>query len=190
MRTSRRLLCVLTVSRLAVGVLGSPATARRETATEGRTATRAIVHGRDARASSRQATSFDVFGRRSRPSGSAPGAATASSPRVPGLSSESGFDATGRSLVDPSDTTGALGDSFYVAAVNTQMAVYDRNGVQVVAPVQLDQLHANSAGLFVFDPKVIYDQYHDTFLLVYLVQGELAASVSDPDGRDPERDGE
>ena len=70
----------------------------------------------------------------------------------------------------PSDTTGALGDSFYVAAVNTQMAVYDRNGVQVVAPIRLDQLHANSAGLFVFDPKVIYDQYLDTFLLVYLVQ--------------------
>ena len=50
------------------------------------------------------------------------------------------------------------------------MAVYDRNGLQVVAPVQLDQLHANSAGLFVFDPKVVYDPYLDTFLLVYLVQ--------------------
>jgi len=119
--------------------------------------------------SSRKATSFDVFGRRSRPLVSAPGGVRASSPLVPAVVGV-GFDALADPVSKPSDTTGALGDSFYVAAVNTQMAVYDRNGVQVVAPVQLDQLHANSVGLFVFDPKVIYDQYHDTFLLVYLVQ--------------------
>ena len=169
MRTSSRLLCVLTGLAVAVGLLASPATARRERRPDGRTASRAIVYGRDAGLSSRKATSFDVFGRRSRPIVSAPGAAGASGPLLP-LPVGAGFDALVDPLSTPSDTTGALGDGFYVAAVNTQMAVYDRSGVQVVAPIQLDRLHANSVGLFVFDPKVIYDQYLDTFVLVYLVQ--------------------
>jgi hypothetical protein len=169
MRTSSGLLCALISLALAAGMLASPANARREGRPQGRTATRAVVHGKDAGVSSRQAMSFDVFGPRSRPFVSAPGVASASSPLVPVVVG-AGFDALVDPSSKPSDTTGALGDSFYVAAVNTQMAVYDRNGVQVVEPIQLDQLHANSAGLFVFDPKVIYDQYHDMFLLVYLVQ--------------------
>ena len=169
MRRSSRSLCVLIGLASAVGMLASPAAARGEGRPQGRTATRAIVYGRDAGVSSRKATSFDVFGRRSRPFVSAPGAASTSSPLAPVVVG-AGFDALADPLSKPSDTTGALGDTFYVAAVNTQMAVYDRNGIQVVAPIQLDQLHANSTGRFVFDPKVIYDQYRDTFLLVYLVQ--------------------
>jgi hypothetical protein len=169
MRTSSWLLCALISLALAAGMLASPANARRERRPQGRTATGAIVYGRDDGVSRRKTTSFDVFGPRSRPFVSAPGVAGSSSPLVPGVVG-AGFDALADPSSKPSDTTGALGDSFYVAAVNTQMAVYDRTGVQVVAPIQLDQLHANSAGLFVFDPKVIYDQYHDTFLLVYLVQ--------------------
>jgi hypothetical protein len=198
MRTSSRLLCVLTGLALAVATLASPATARRERRPDGRTASRAIVYGRDAGVSSRKATSFDVFGRRSRPFVSARGAAGASSPLLP-LPVGAGFDALVDPSSKPSDTTGALGDSFYVAAVNTQMAVYDRNGVQVVAPIQLDLLHANSVGRFVFDPKVIYDQYLDTFLLVYLVQENSPrlsriltvaipdATASDPGTRSPGR---
>ena len=159
MRTSSRLLCVLTSLALAVGMLASPATARREGRPQGRSATRAIVYGRDAGVSSRKATSFDVFGRRSRPFASATGAANASSPRVPGVVG-AGFDGLADPLSKPSDTTGALGDSFYVAAVNTQMAVYDRNGVQVVAPIQLDRASRRiRLACFVFDPKVVYDQY-------------------------------
>ena len=169
MRRCSRLLCVLTGLALTVGTMASPATARRERRPQGRTATRPIVHGRDDGVSRREATSFDVFGRRSRPFVSAPGAAGASRTLVPAVVG-AGFDALADPSSKPSDTTGALGDSFYVAAVNTQMAVYDRNGVQVLAPIQLAQLHANSVGFFVFDPKVIYDQYRDTFLLVYLVQ--------------------
>ena len=126
------------------------------------------MYGRDAGVSSRKPTSFDVFGQRSRPFASATGEANASSPRVPGVVG-AGFDGLADPFAKPSDTTGALGDSFYVVAVNTQMAVYDRIGVQVVAPIQLDPLHADSVGLLVFDPKVVYDQYRDTFLLVYLV---------------------
>jgi len=50
------------------------------------------------------------------------------------------------------------------------VAVYDRAGIQVVAPIQLDALHPDTAGGFAFDPKVIFDQYNDTFLVVYLLQ--------------------
>ncbi|HET7928910.1 MAG TPA: hypothetical protein VFM40_05095, partial [Actinomycetota bacterium] len=169
MRTSSRLLCALISLAMAVGMLASPASARREGRPQGRTATRAIVHGRDVGASSRRATSFDVFGRRARPYLSRSGAAGPSSPLVPALVG-AGFDALADPFAKPSDTTGALGDSFYVAAVNTQVAVYDRNGFQVVAPIPLSQLHVSSTGQFVFDPKVVYDQYLDTFVLMYLVQ--------------------
>ena len=84
-----------------------------------------------------------------------------------------GFDALTDPFAVPSDTTGALGETFLVAAVNTQVAVYDRAGVQVVAPIQLDALNPSSAGHFAFDPKVVYDQYEATFLVVYLVEEDL-----------------
>src|SRR5262245_34824697 len=96
MRTSSRLLCVLTGLALAVGTLVSPAIARREERVRGRTATRAIVYGRDAGVSSRKATSFDAFGRRSRPFAPVPGAARASSTLAPSVVG-TGFDG----LIDP-----------------------------------------------------------------------------------------
>jgi len=84
--------------------------------------------------------------------------------------SSSGFDALLDPISVPSDTTGARGDDFIVAAVNTQLAVYDLSGTQVVAPIQLDVLHPDAHGRFVFDPKVVYDQYDQTFEIVFLVQ--------------------
>ena len=166
MRTSRRLLPVLMVLALGIALMAAPATGRPDV--QSRTVTRSIVHGRDAGVSERQPTSFEVFGQRSRPRLSTQGSTEAPSTRVP--ASLSGFDGLADPVSLPSDTTGALGDSFYVVAVNTQVAVYDRTGVQVVAPIQLDALHPDSLGRFEFDPKVIYDQYADTFLIVYLVE--------------------
>jgi hypothetical protein len=161
---------VLTVLVAGVGLLlVAPAAAERQSRPQARTAERGIVQGRVSAASEDQPTSFEVFAQRSRPVFAGHGAAEASRPRVPGVVG-SGFDALADPNAFPSDTTGALGDTFFVAAVNTLVAVYDRTGVQVVAPISLDQLHPNTVGLFDFDPKVIYDQYNDTFLLVYLVQ--------------------
>jgi hypothetical protein len=82
----------------------------------------------------------------------------------------SGFSALQDPLSTPSDTTGARGDSFIVAAVNTEIAVYNLGGTQVVAPVQLDDLSSASNGHFAFDPKVVYDPYDDTFVVAFLVQ--------------------
>jgi hypothetical protein len=166
------LLAVLTVLVAGVGLLLVPsAAAERSGRPHARTVSTAIVYGRDYGFSLRIPTSFEVFGghRKSAtreeieaPSGDAPEAPQSSF----------GFDALTDPFSTPSDTTGALGNSFFVAAVNTQVAVYDRAGTQVVSPIQLEALHPDSVGRFAFDPKVVYDQYSDTFLVVYLVQGD------------------
>ena len=169
MPTSRRLLAVLTVVVAGVGFLPvAPAAAERQVRPHARTAARAIVHGRDAGVSQSKPTSFEVLSQRSRPAFSMRAAGSGSGARTPAF--VSGFNGLADPFSVPSDTTGALGDSFFVAAVNTQVAVYDRAGIQVVAPIQLDALHPDSVGLFAFDPRVVYDQYNDTFLVVYLVQ--------------------
>jgi hypothetical protein len=165
------LLAVLTVLVAGVGLLlVAPAAAERQARPHARTAARAIVHGRDAGVSQSKPTSFDVFSQRSRPASSMKAAPSSLSARTPAF--VSGFNGLTDPFSQPSDTTGALGDSFFVAAVNTQVAVYDRAGIQVVAPIQLDALHPDTVGMFAFDPKVIYDQYNDTFLVVYLVQND------------------
>jgi hypothetical protein len=162
------LLIVLLVLALGVALMAAPATGRSEL--RSRRATRSIVHGRDAGVSQPKPTSFDVFGR-SRPAATTHGAPTVPGTRAPAF--VSGFDGLADPFSVPSDTTGAVGDGFFVVAVNTQVAVYDRTGVQVVAPIQLDALHPDSAGHFAFDPKVIYDQYNDTFVVAYLVEEDF-----------------
>jgi hypothetical protein len=185
MRTSRRLLAVLTGLVAGAGLLlVAPAAAERQARPHARTAARAIVHGHVTAASQNRPTSFEVFAQRSRPRLSTQGSTEAPSTRV--LAFQFGFDGLADPFSRPSDTTGALGDSFHVVAVNTQVAVYDRTGVQVVAPIQLDALHPDSSGRLSFDPKVIYDQYNDTFLVVYLVEEDsprlsLIVAVAIPD---------
>ena len=185
MRTSRRLLAVLTGLVAGAGLLlVAPAAAERQARPHARTAARAIVHGHVTAASQNRPTSFEVFAQRSRPRLSTHGSTEAPSTRLPAF--QFGFDGLADPFSRPSDTTGALGDSFYVVAVNTQVAVYDRTGVQVVAPIQLDALHPDSSGRLSFDPKVVYDQYNDTFLVVYLVEEDsprlsLIVAVAIPD---------
>jgi hypothetical protein len=111
---------------------------------------------------------LEVLAQRGRPSSGAQTAAATPSPRAP--QAVLGFDTLTDPFSFPSDTIGALGDTFFVTAVNTQLAVYDRTGVQVVAPIQLDALHPNTVGHFAFDPKVVYDPYNDTFVVAYLVE--------------------
>jgi hypothetical protein len=159
-------LSILIVLAIGVAFMAAPATGRSRF--DARPGIWSTVRGLDADASQRKPTSFDLLGQRSRPVVSTHGATTAPDTLAPGFLS--GFDGLADPFSFPSDTTGAIGDSFVVAAVNTQLAVYDRNGVQVVAPIQLDALDPSSVGHFVFDPKVIYDQYADTFVVVYLVE--------------------
>ena len=182
MRSSTR--CVSALAVLALGMLPLVRPATAQPRVPSGSASRMIVHGRDPGASRHEATSFDVLARRFAPVGAAPHVDRA----VPALAPQSvgGFDALADPLSSPSDTTGARGAVFVVAAVNTQVAVYDLNGTQVVAPIQLDALHPDSVGHTAFDPKVVYDPYADTFVLVYLVQEDrprisIIVSVAIPD---------
>jgi len=167
MRSSTRYLSVLVV--LALGLLSSIVPASARPRIPSRSVERSVIHGRGSAAIRNEATSFELFGKAPASKGTRSGVATPAAARAP-QPVGSGFDALEDPFSVPSDTTGARGDTFIVAAVNTQVAVYDLNGSQVVAPIQLDDLHPDSAGRSSFDPKVVYDPYDDTFLVVYLVQ--------------------
>jgi len=166
MRSSTRYLLTLVVLPLGVLSLVWPASAQPRIPFG--SASRAVVHGREAGVARDEATSFEAFGRPRGDKVITLGGVPAATPLVP--QSSSCFDALLDPISVPSDTTGARGDDFIVAAVNTQLAVYDLSGTQVVAPIQLDVLHPDAHGRFVFDPKVVYDQYDQTFEIVFLVQ--------------------
>ena len=171
MRTSRRLLAVLTVLVAGVGLLLVPsAAAERSGRPHARTASRAVVHGRVTAASQDRPTSFETFSQRSRPGAALPEAAARSSVLAPSL--VTGFD--GMDDLDgfnPSDTTGALGDGFFVAAVNSSIEVFNLDGTTAVARTTLSSLSGNPSILH-FDPKVVYDQYTDTFVIAWLGQDD------------------
>jgi hypothetical protein len=80
-----------------------------------------------------------------------------------------GFDAIPRIGGNwPADPTGAIGRDWFFTAVNTSYALYDLSGTPVVGPEPLRALFALPAGTQVFHPKVVYDQYLDRFVLVFL----------------------
>lgn len=80
-----------------------------------------------------------------------------------------GFDAIPRIGGNwPADPTGAMGVSWFFTAVNTSYALYDLTGLPVVGPNPLQSLFSLPTGTQVFDPKVVYDQYDDTFVLAFL----------------------
>jgi hypothetical protein len=193
MRSLVRSMLVLLVLAVTASPLAAPATTDPERARpDARVASRAIVHGRGVATPQERPTSFDVFSQRERSDGALRSAPPATQTRAP--SSLFGFDAQAPDVEDakPSDTIGALGDTFFVTAVNSSVAVYDRPGIEVVSPMLLESLHPDSVGRFAFDPKVIYDQYADTFVLVYLVQEDfprrsriIAVAIPDATATDP-----
>jgi hypothetical protein len=83
----------------------------------------------------------------------------------------SGFDGlpNERPLVSPSDSTGALGLSWYLTAVNSSTSVFSPDGTPQFPPMRLRTLgNVLPDGVFDFDPKVVYDPYDDHFVLVFL----------------------
>lgn len=171
MRTSRRLVAVPIVLVAGLALLFvAPAAAERQARPHLRAAPRAVVHGRVTGASQSEPTSFGPFSRRSRPATVVRVTDAPRSVRAPGL--VSGFD--GMADLDgfvPSDTTGALGDSFVVAAVNSSVEVFNLNGTVAVPRTTLASISGDPS-ILQFDPKVIYDQYADTFVVVWLGQGD------------------
>lgn len=68
----------------------------------------------------------------------------------------------------PGDPTGAVSDTWYLTAVNTHYALYDLSGTAVLGPTSFAGLFDLPSGSQVFDPKVVYDPYGDTFVLAFL----------------------
>jgi hypothetical protein len=193
MRSLIRSMLVLFLLVLVGLPVAAPAKPNRDGARPNtRVASRAVVHGRAVATSQRRPTSFDVFSQRARAGSGLRSAPSAAEPRAP--VSLFGFDSHDGDLdgAVPSDTMGALGDTFFVIAVNVRVAVYDRLGIELVPPTTLDSLHPDSVGRFAFDPKVVYDQYNDTFVLAYLVQEDsprvskiIVVAIPDATATDP-----
>lgn len=89
------------------------------------------------------------------------------SPRTPvsGLH----FDAIPRTGPNwPADPSGAMGSQWILTAVNTSYALYDLTGTPVIPPTSFEPFFTYPSGTQIFDPKVVYDPYGQTFVLVYL----------------------
>jgi hypothetical protein len=71
---------------------------------------------------------------------------------------------------EPADPTGAMGERFFLTAVNTRFALWNLDGTEAMPPTLLTTLTDADNGLDIFDPKIVYDQYRDTFVMVYLAQ--------------------
>jgi hypothetical protein len=83
---------------------------------------------------------------------------------------ETHFDAIPRLDASyPADPTGAVGRTSIVTAVNSAVAVYDRDGTELLAPTRFSDLVPGLLGQK-YDPKVVFDQYIDTFILTFLVR--------------------
>ncbi len=68
----------------------------------------------------------------------------------------------------PGDPIGAMGLQWFFTAANTSYALYDLAGTPVITPTSFETFFTYPPGTQVFDPKVVYDQYGQTFVLAYL----------------------
>lgn len=89
-------------------------------------------------------------------------------PRCPAPCANVTFDGLSNDqMVTPADPTGAGGTTHVVAAVNMNMAVYDKSGNLELGPLPLKKLMGGQPPILT-DPKVVYDQYADTYVLIWL----------------------
>lgn len=191
MRTFGRLSGALSLLAVVCAVVRVPAAAERGSEPPTRTVSRAVVYGRVGKGTLPKATSLGVLSAGREPVAEAGAGRSPTAPSSP--STSLGFDALGD--LDgffPADTTGALGTLSYVAATNVRMAVYDRAGGELLAPTRLQDLHPDGTGVLNFDPKVVYDPYRDTHVLVWLGHEDapptsliFVAAIPDATAADP-----
>lgn len=74
----------------------------------------------------------------------------------------------------PPDPIGAAGMDHVVSVVNTSIEWFAKSGFQQNSE-SLISFFTSLSPLSIFDPKVIYDQYEDRFIVVVLDQTEIAA---------------
>jgi hypothetical protein len=168
-----RLSASMGILALIGAMMAAPAGARGDAAMPAaRTDVRIDVHGHGlSGTTSRYRSSLQAPRTSDRPAaGSAPSSATpAPSTSAPvSLLGFAGIPDPG--VFEPSDSTGALGATFFVTAVNTDYAVWNLDGTPALAPADLDTIETITDGIDLFDPKIVYDPYDSTFVLAYLAQ--------------------
>jgi hypothetical protein len=171
-----RLVASMGILALIGAMLAAPAGARGDAVAmpAARTNVRIDMHGHGVSGTtSRYRSSLQ------RPRSSArPSTATGSSRRTAAPASSAPVSLLGfagipdRGRFDPSDSTGALGATFFVTAVNTDYAVWHLDGTPALAPADLDTIEPDTDGLDLFDPKIVYDTYNSMFVLAYLAKSD------------------
>lgn len=95
------------------------------------------------------------------------------------------FQGPGTTGSIPPDPHVAVGPDHIIATVNTDFAIYDKNG-NLLKRIDSDNWFGSMIpGIFSFDPKVIYDHYAQRWMMVWLDQddgssrGTILIAVSD-----------
>jgi hypothetical protein len=88
-------------------------------------------------------------------------------------SEEAEFNAIGSDgTIAPADPIGAAGRNHILTAVNVHFAIWDKTSTGTPAPLLAGTLESLFPSLppsaLVFDPKVVYDEYRDQFVLIFL----------------------
>lgn len=97
-----------------------------------------------------------------------PGAAAAPGSLCPAPCDLTQFEGIGNlDDLTPGDPTGAAGDSHVFVAVNVHAQLFDKTGTSLLGPLSLGSLFGGPPDLL-FDPRVVFDQYRDTFVLAFL----------------------
>ncbi|MDQ6610424.1 MAG: hypothetical protein M3Y85_11455, partial [Bacteroidota bacterium] len=94
---------------------------------------------------------------------------------APGLTSS--FDAIPSTGWVPPDCVCAAGPSHVIVAVNAEFRIYSKTGTMLrrtLASTFFSTVLPSSAGVKVFDPRVVYDHYNNRYLMIF------AATQSSP----------
>lgn len=80
----------------------------------------------------------------------------------------------------PPDPSGAAGHSGVIAVVNTMIEMRNKGGKQKWRTSLADFFAPLTPATFTFDPKIVYDQYEDRYVVVTLERVSSGTSFSDP----------
>ncbi|MFK7958652.1 MAG: Ig-like domain-containing protein, partial [Lysobacterales bacterium] len=78
----------------------------------------------------------------------------------------------------PADPSLAAGPNHLVAVTNTSIAIYDKSGNEVDSESLQDFFSSLSPPTFTFDPKVLFDQFENRFVVLTLEREDIAEGDS------------
>ncbi len=89
------------------------------------------------------------------------------------LDYDSNADNTGGFVFIPADPVLAAGPSHVVAVTNTSIAIYDKSGTELDSESLQDFFSPLSPPTFTFDPKILFDQFENRFLVLTLERQDI-----------------